>query len=134
MHPPNFDGRSDPKAVEDWIQDIEEIFRALECTDQQKLWFIAFKLTGEAKRWWNSEKAIREAEGTRMIKVPQFKIITLCTYPIPNEEKKAQKFEEGLNHKIYERVIVQQIHNFSELVHQAMLVEQNLKKGAELQE
>ncbi|KAF5477564.1 hypothetical protein F2P56_004190, partial [Juglans regia] len=56
------------------------------------------------------------------------------TFFIPDEEKKTRRFEEGLNHRIYERVLVLQIQNFSNPVHKAMLVEQNLKRSAELQE
>ncbi|XP_041020483.1 uncharacterized protein LOC121262135 [Juglans microcarpa x Juglans regia] len=172
-HPPTFDRRSDFSAAEDWIQDIEEIFSVLECTDQQKVRFAAFKLIGEAKRWWNSEKAIREADGTGVVSWPHFKqnffdrffpkadwearaqeytnlvqgTMTVCQYAakfaklsrfasylIPDEEKKARKFEEGLNYKIYERVMLLQIQSFSKLVHKAMLVEQNIKRGMELQE
>ena len=172
-HPPTFDGRGNANAAEDWIQDIEEIFGVLECTDQQKVKFAAFKLSGEAKRWWNSEKVIREAEGIGVIVWAQFKqnffdrffpkadrearareftnlvqgtmtvrqyaarfaeLSRFAAYLIPDEEKKTRKFEEGLNYRIYERVMVLQIQNFSELVHKAMLVEQNLKRGAELQE
>ncbi|XP_041025395.1 uncharacterized protein LOC121265796 [Juglans microcarpa x Juglans regia] len=172
-HPPTFDGRGDTNAAEDWIQDIEEIYDVLECTDQQKVRSAAFKLTGEAKRWWNSEKVIREAEGTGVIVWAQFKqnffdrffpkadrearvreftnlvqgtmtvrqyaakfveLSRFAAYLIPDEEKKTRKFEEGLNYRIYEQVMVLQIQNFLELVHKAMLVEQNLKRGAELQE
>ncbi|XP_035551101.1 uncharacterized protein LOC118349682 [Juglans regia] len=73
IHPPTFDGRGDSNAAEDWIQDIEEIFSVLECTNQQKVRFAAFKLIGEAKRWWNSEKAIRENGGTGEVSWPHFK-------------------------------------------------------------
>ncbi|XP_040996120.1 uncharacterized protein LOC121242300 [Juglans microcarpa x Juglans regia] len=55
-------------------------------------------------------------------------------YLILDEEKKARKFEEGLNFQIYERVMVLQMQCFSELVHKAILVEQNIKRGVELQE
>ncbi|XP_040988929.1 uncharacterized protein LOC121236544 [Juglans microcarpa x Juglans regia] len=154
-HPPTFDGRGNANAAEYWIQDIEEIFGVLDCTDQQKVKFAAFKLSGEAKRWWNSEKVIREAEGigadrdararefTNLVQgtmtVRQYaarfaELSRFAAYLIPNEEKKTRKFEEGLNYRIYERVMVLQIQNFSKLVHKATLVEQNLKRGAELQE
>ncbi|XP_041009398.1 uncharacterized protein LOC121253450 [Juglans microcarpa x Juglans regia] len=72
-HLPTIDGRGDSNAAEDWIQDIEEIFNVLECTDQQKVRFAAFKWIGEAKRWWNSEKAIREADATGVVSWPRFK-------------------------------------------------------------
>ncbi|XP_035541661.1 uncharacterized protein LOC118344664 [Juglans regia] len=172
-HPPTFDGRSDSNVAEDWMQDIEEIFSVLECTDQQKVRFATFKLIGEAKRWWNFEKAIREADGTGVVSWPHFKqnffdrffpradreararefanlvqgtmtvrqyaakfaeLSRFAPYLIPDEEKKARKFEECLNYQIYERVMVLQIQSFSELVHKAILVEQNIKRGVELQE
>ncbi|XP_041027012.1 uncharacterized protein LOC121267232 [Juglans microcarpa x Juglans regia] len=172
-HPPTFDGRGDSNVAEAWIQNIEEIFSVLECTDHQKIRFATFKLIGEAKRWWNSERAIREADGTGVVSWPHFKqnffdrffpktdrearareftnlvqgtltvrqyaakfaeLSRFAPYLIPDEEKKTQRFEEGLNHRIYERVMVLQIQNFSDLVHKAMLVEQNLKRSTKLQE
>ncbi|XP_035546674.1 disease resistance protein RUN1-like [Juglans regia] len=54
MHPPTFDGRGDPTLAEDWIPDIEE-------------------LTGEAKRWWISERTIREADGRGVVSWPHSK-------------------------------------------------------------
>ncbi|XP_041009490.1 uncharacterized protein LOC121253552 [Juglans microcarpa x Juglans regia] len=72
-HPFTFDGRGNSNAVEDWIQDIEEILSVLECTDRQKVRLAAFKLIGETKRWWNSKKAIREASGTGEVSWPHFK-------------------------------------------------------------
>ncbi|XP_040996140.1 uncharacterized protein LOC121242327 [Juglans microcarpa x Juglans regia] len=141
MHPPTFDGRGDATLAEDWIQDIEEIIRVINCTDEQKVLYSAFKLTREAKRWWSSERTIREAEGTEIVRWVHFKQVFLehffptlvlddkamefanfvqgaltvhqyaarfielsrfAAYLIPDEEKKARKFEQGLNEKIYE--------------------------------
>ncbi|XP_035543590.1 uncharacterized protein LOC118347677 [Juglans regia] len=154
MDPPLFDGRGDPTLAEDWIQDIEEILRVLTCIEEQKVAYATFKLTGEAKRWWISERSIREVEGTEIVSWLHFKQIFLerffpssfredkamefatlvqgtmtvhqyatrftelscfATYLIPDEEKKARKFEQGLNEKLYERVVGFQIRNFSEL-------------------
>ncbi|XP_041025420.1 uncharacterized protein LOC121265825 [Juglans microcarpa x Juglans regia] len=75
MHPPTFDGRGDPTLVEDWIQDIEEVLRVLNCTDKQKVLYSAFKLTSEAKRWWISERTIKEAGGRGVVSWPHFKHI-----------------------------------------------------------
>ncbi|KAF5465291.1 hypothetical protein F2P56_015311 [Juglans regia] len=75
MHPPTFDGRGDPTLAEDWIQDIEEILRVLNCTDKQKVLYSAFKLTGEAKRWWILERTIKEADGRGVVSWLHFKQI-----------------------------------------------------------
>ncbi|KAF5472045.1 hypothetical protein F2P56_008793 [Juglans regia] len=102
MHPPTFDGRGDATLAEDWIQDIEELLRVINCTDVQKVLYSAFKLTGEAKRWWISERTIREAEGTKIgaMSVHQYaarfiELSRFAAYLIPDEEKKAL-FERSL--------------------------------------
>ncbi|KAF5464575.1 hypothetical protein F2P56_014646 [Juglans regia] len=61
MHPPLFDGRGDPSLAEDWIHDIEEILRVLTCTDEQKVAYATFKLTGEAKSQFREDKAMEFA-------------------------------------------------------------------------
>ncbi|KAF5472166.1 hypothetical protein F2P56_008905, partial [Juglans regia] len=55
-----------------------------------------------------------------------------AAYLIPNEEKKARKFEQGLNEKLYERVVGFQIRNFSELVDKATVFERSLQRSAAL--
>ncbi|KAF5442826.1 hypothetical protein F2P56_035444 [Juglans regia] len=173
MHPPLFHGRGDPTLAEDWIQDIEEILRVLTCTDEQKVAYATFKLTGEAKRWWISERTIREVKGTEIVNWPHFKQIFLerffpslfredkamefatlvqgtmtvhqyaakfieisrfATYLIPDKEKKARKFEQGLNEKLYERVVGFQIQNFSEMVNKATAFERTLQRSAAMHE
>ncbi|KAF5477570.1 hypothetical protein F2P56_004195, partial [Juglans regia] len=122
---------------------------------EQKVAYATFKLTGESKRWWISERTIREVEGTEIVSWLHFKQIFLerffpssfredkamefatlvqgtmtvhqyasrftelsrfATYLIPDEEKKVHKFEQGLNEKLYERVLGFQIRNFLEMV------------------
>ncbi|KAF5458615.1 hypothetical protein F2P56_022632, partial [Juglans regia] len=110
----------------------------------QKVKFAAFKLSGEAKRWWNSEKIIREAEGIGIIVWAQFKQSFFDRFfPKADRDARAREFTNLVQGtmtvrqyaaRIYERVMILQIQNFSELVHKAMLAEQNLKRGAELQE
>ncbi|XP_040992544.1 uncharacterized protein LOC121239363 [Juglans microcarpa x Juglans regia] len=93
MHPPTFDGRGDPTLAEDWIQDIEEILRVINCTDEQEVLYSAFKLTGEAKRWWISERTIREAEGTEIVSWLHFKQIFLKHFfPSSVRDDKAMEF------------------------------------------
>lgn len=58
-----------------------------------------------------------------------------ATYLVPDENRKARRFEEGLNHNIYEGVaVILQIQNFSELVHKATLIEKSTKRSTEIQE
>ncbi|KAF5454745.1 hypothetical protein F2P56_024390, partial [Juglans regia] len=57
-----------------------------------------------------------------------------ATYLIPDEEKKARKFEQGLNEKLYVRVVGFQIRNFSELVNKATIFERTLQRSVALHE
>ncbi|XP_040996102.1 uncharacterized protein LOC121242280 [Juglans microcarpa x Juglans regia] len=140
---------------------------------EQKVAFATFKLTGEAKRWWISERTIREVEGTEIVSWLHFKQIFLerffpssfredkamefatlvqgtmtvhqyaakftelsrfATYLIPDEEKKVRKFEQGLNEKLYERVVGFQIQNFSEMVNKATVFERTLQRSTAIHE
>jgi hypothetical protein len=51
-HSESFDGRGDHISPENWLNDVEELLATLGCTNEQKMAYAAYKLTGEAKRWW----------------------------------------------------------------------------------
>jgi hypothetical protein len=53
-------------------------------------------------------------------------------YVIPDEEKKAKKFERGLNQRIRNWVLCLEVKNFVELVNKASLAEEGLKETAKL--
>ncbi|XP_057962121.1 uncharacterized protein LOC131153687 [Malania oleifera] len=56
----SFSGGADPLVAENWVQDIEDILAVLSCIDEQKMLFVTFKLTGEAKRWGRSTRLLEE--------------------------------------------------------------------------
>jgi hypothetical protein len=51
-HSESFDGRGYHISPENWLNDVEELLATLGCTNEQKMAYAAYKLTGEAKRWW----------------------------------------------------------------------------------
>jgi hypothetical protein len=51
-HSESFDGKGDHTSAENWLNDVEELLATLGCTNKQKVAYAAYKLTGEAKRWW----------------------------------------------------------------------------------
>lgn len=55
-------------------------------------------------------------------------------YLIPDEEKKTWKFEEGLNQKIYARVMGFWTQKFLALVDKTTVLEQSLKMSADIQD
>ncbi|XP_057962228.1 uncharacterized protein LOC131153786 [Malania oleifera] len=59
-------GGLDPMTTENWVQEMEEIMVVLDCTDEQKVRYAAFKMAGEAKCWWLSTKLL---EDQRLVKI-----------------------------------------------------------------
>ncbi|XP_038990409.1 alpha/beta-gliadin clone PW8142-like [Phoenix dactylifera] len=57
--PPAFKGTADPMEAVSWLKQMEKVFQALRCPDEEKVLFATFMLQGEAADWWEMEK--REA-------------------------------------------------------------------------
>jgi hypothetical protein len=57
-HSASFDGRGDQIGTINWLNDIEELLATARCTNEQKAAYTAYKLTGEAKHWWQNKKAV----------------------------------------------------------------------------
>ncbi|XP_040992676.1 uncharacterized protein LOC121239487 [Juglans microcarpa x Juglans regia] len=71
-------------------------------------------------------------QGTMTVHQYAAKFIELscfAAYLIPDEEKKARKYKQGLNEKLYERVVGFQIRNFSKLVDKAIVFERSLQRS-----
>ena len=50
-HPPTFKGRYDPDGAQNWLKEIERIFRLMECSEAQKVRFGTHVLAEEADDW-----------------------------------------------------------------------------------
>jgi hypothetical protein len=57
-HSESFDGRGDHIRIENWLNDVEELLATLGCMNEQEVAYAAYKLTGEAKRWWKDKKVV----------------------------------------------------------------------------
>jgi len=51
MGPPSFKGESSPDVAEGWIRETEKIFRAIRCSDQEKVDLATFTLQDDADVW-----------------------------------------------------------------------------------
>ncbi|XP_035543582.1 uncharacterized protein LOC118347670 [Juglans regia] len=173
QHPPTFDGRAEALDAESWIKRIEKIFRALFCTDEQKVEFATYMLADEADEWWTSTRellllelndgvsitwdrfkrafldryfspALREAKARQFLDLVQgtmtverytvtfVALSRFASYLVPDEEKKCEKFERGLQPRIRSRLIPLRIRNFTDLVTRATLIEEDMRANAEL--
>ncbi|KAG2383927.1 uncharacterized protein HKW66_Vig0153100 [Vigna angularis] len=57
-HPSKFNGKGLPDEADQWLRDMERIFNAKRCPDENRLAYIEYLLTGEASHWWASARAI----------------------------------------------------------------------------
>lgn len=62
-HPAQFNGKCSPDEVDHWFRDMERIYNAKRCPDENKLAYIEYLLTGEADNWWSSMRMILEGSG-----------------------------------------------------------------------
>ncbi|XP_017406142.1 uncharacterized protein LOC108319490 [Vigna angularis] len=57
-HPAKFSGKGLPDEADQWLRDMEKIFNAKRCPDENRLAYVEYLLTGEASHWWSSARAI----------------------------------------------------------------------------
>jgi hypothetical protein len=57
-HLESFDERGNHISVENWLNDVKELLATLGCTNDQKVAYAAYKLTGDAKCWWQDKKVV----------------------------------------------------------------------------
>ncbi|XP_052725433.1 uncharacterized protein LOC128194284 [Vigna angularis] len=56
--PSKFSGKCLPDEADQWLRDMERIFNAKRCPDENRLAYTEYLLTGEASHWWASARAI----------------------------------------------------------------------------
>ncbi|MQM09883.1 hypothetical protein Taro_042769 [Colocasia esculenta] len=60
---PSFKGESDPLLAESWMREIEKIFRAIRCADEDKVTLATYMLKERADVWWASLLCTRFEDG-----------------------------------------------------------------------
>ncbi|XP_050889398.1 uncharacterized protein LOC127094633 [Lathyrus oleraceus] len=53
-NPLTFEGAHEPDKAQEWLKDIEKIFRVMNCSDAQKVQFGTHMLEKEAEDWWRN--------------------------------------------------------------------------------
>jgi len=62
-NPPAFNGGYNPDGAQNWIREIEKIFRLMACLEGQKVAFGTYTLVEEVESWWENTRQCLEAEG-----------------------------------------------------------------------
>ncbi|GAU38281.1 hypothetical protein TSUD_119620 [Trifolium subterraneum] len=82
----------DPEGAQDWLQEIERIFRAMASTDAQRVMLATHMLKGEADRWWSNTQRRMQAAGI-LINWAGFREAFLLKYfPVDVQNKKEMEF------------------------------------------
>jgi hypothetical protein len=57
-HSESFDRIGDLISAENWLNNMEELLATLGCKNEQKVAYTSYRLTREAKRWWQDKKTM----------------------------------------------------------------------------
>jgi hypothetical protein len=76
-HPfPTFKGNLNSGEVREWLTNLEELLRVMDCTEEQRVKYVAYKFSGEARRWWYVKRnsLVMELGSEEAITWAQFKV------------------------------------------------------------
>jgi hypothetical protein len=116
-HSKSFDGKGDHTSVENWLNDVEELLATLGCANEQKVAYAAYKLIGEAKRWWQDKKVVLVADldSETAISWEVFKHkFNWHFFPIVVQEAKAREFLDLVQGEIS---VIEYATKFLQLLH-----------------
>jgi hypothetical protein len=75
-HPfPMFKGNLNSGEVREWLTSLEELLRVMDCTEEQRVKYVAYKFSEEARRWWYAKRnsLVMELGSKEAISWTQFK-------------------------------------------------------------
>jgi hypothetical protein len=56
-HPfPMFKGNLNSREAREWLTTLEELLRVMDCTEEQRVKYAAYKFSGKARRWWYAKR------------------------------------------------------------------------------
>ncbi|GAU49519.1 hypothetical protein TSUD_407520 [Trifolium subterraneum] len=137
-HKPSFfTGGFNPDGAVKWVEEVEIIFDAMECAEENKLTLETYVLREEANQWWKSAK-LRLGGGGVVITWEMFKREFFTKYFLADvknkkvvesrtENDKCVKFESGLRPNIKHIIGFAEIRNFTTLVAKARTCDEDGK-------
>ncbi|XP_020671990.2 uncharacterized protein LOC110091996 [Dendrobium catenatum] len=130
LKPPLFKGAVGPQAAEDWIMRVEKIFDSMQCPGNQKVPLAVFLFEAEVERWWIGQQREKfQGKTNAEITWDEFTAVFRMWYTahlIPTAEEKCYRFLHGFNRELRNPLVPFWIHEFSELVERAQLIEIDL--------
>uniref|UniRef100_A0A2N9G096 Retrotransposon gag domain-containing protein n=1 Tax=Fagus sylvatica TaxID=28930 RepID=A0A2N9G096_FAGSY len=60
LDPPSFKGSKDPLEADNWLKELERLFKAMNVRDEQQVTLAVFVLKGDTLEWWESTERTHE--------------------------------------------------------------------------
>ena len=58
--PPTYSDSYEPLEADDWIRSVEKKLNLAQCTNREKVLYVAHQLEGAASEWWENYYAAHE--------------------------------------------------------------------------
>ncbi|GAU10512.1 hypothetical protein TSUD_423570, partial [Trifolium subterraneum] len=136
-HKPSFFvGGFNPDGAVKWVEEVEIIFDAMECANENKLALGTYMLREEANQWWKNAKLriefMKLEQGDMSVAEYAARFESLCAfsphYNTPEAENdKCVKFESGLRPDIKHIIGFAEIRNFTTFVAKARICDEDGK-------
>ncbi|KAK9668900.1 hypothetical protein RND81_13G094600 [Saponaria officinalis] len=102
--PPTYDGTLDPVVLEAWFREMEKLFTATLCPEDQKVGIATYYLKREADNWWSiSRAAIQLEQESLSVQAYADKFMELSRFAttiVPDEASRVRRFEKNLTPKV----------------------------------
>ncbi|MQL70730.1 hypothetical protein Taro_003052 [Colocasia esculenta] len=93
MSPPSFKGESDPLLAKSWLREIEKIFQAIRCADDDRVTLATYMLQERADVWWSSLLRTRFEDGAVEVAWDEFvRLFRAKFVPEHIQDKMEQEF------------------------------------------
>ncbi|XP_039158542.1 uncharacterized protein LOC120288548 [Eucalyptus grandis] len=148
LNPPTFTGVGDPEAVALWVQELENAFELLMCTEAKKVVLAAYQLRGIATTWWKKNKRIVFPEGVASewnafleafnekyndSQGYEAKFAELSQYApelVQKPTDRARRFRDGLRPEVRSFLMPLDLKEYKDLYKRAQLIEKDQNEGA----
>ena len=95
LQPENFTGLAEAWEAEQWLRQMDMIFKTIMCSDIEKKCLVVFQLTYSAADWWDAIKSTIGEDVARRMTWTSFKTKFLEKYfPCSERNKRKKEFVE----------------------------------------
>ena len=70
-----FEGNLNPREAREWLTSLEELLQVMDCIEEQRVKYVAYKFSREARQWWYAKRnsLVMELGSEKVITWSRFK-------------------------------------------------------------